>query len=207
MFDQVIAVDKQLHLLRCAAAHPRLQYVAAAAERLPLPSGRADLLTVAQALHHLDLPRFYMEAGRVLRQGGIIAAWCFGEHQLARNIDCYYHSIYETLESYWPPERQLVVSGYSGLPFPFERIASPELTVSVRWRQEDFHVYLRSWTAFRRYVNEGNPDPLTHMPRDFWANSEERQPVSWPIHLLVGRAGVCSIGSSCGHEHWAQASQ
>ena len=43
-----------------------------------LPAGAADIVTVAQALHWLDLPRFYAEARRVLAPHGALAAWCYG---------------------------------------------------------------------------------------------------------------------------------
>jgi ubiquinone/menaquinone biosynthesis C-methylase UbiE len=186
-FDRVLAVDKEPRVLRKALVRPRLHYLVAAAESLPLPSDCVDLLTVAQALHHLDLDRFYAEAKRVLRPRGVIACWCFGKHDLANHLDRHYRGIYRTLEPYWPPERRLVVEGYADLAFPFERIASPQITLSAHWRQEDFHTYLRSWTAFRRYVGEGNGDLLDEMQRHSWGESEERRQISWPIHLLIGR--------------------
>src|SRR5258708_720715 len=60
-FDRVYAVDKEPRVLRKAVVRERLHYLAAAAESLPLPSNCVDLLTVAQALHQLDLDRFTLK--------------------------------------------------------------------------------------------------------------------------------------------------
>lgn len=40
-----------------------------------LPSGCASLVTIAQALHWFDRPLFYAEVARILRPGGVFAAW------------------------------------------------------------------------------------------------------------------------------------
>src|SRR5258708_4577143 len=76
-FDRVCAVDKEPRVLRKAVVRERLHYLAAAAESLPLPSNCVDLLTVAQALHQLDLDRFYTEANPVLRPPAVIACCSF----------------------------------------------------------------------------------------------------------------------------------
>ncbi len=49
---------------------PAARLVAASAEQLPLRSGRADAITVAQAFHWFDLPVATAEFRRVLRPGG-----------------------------------------------------------------------------------------------------------------------------------------
>lgn len=48
----------------------------AAAEAIPLPSGRADVVTVAQALHWFDLPRALSEIHRILGfEGWLALVW------------------------------------------------------------------------------------------------------------------------------------
>ena len=42
-----------------AHPHPKVTYLVAPAERTPLKDGSVDLVTVASALHWLDLPKFY----------------------------------------------------------------------------------------------------------------------------------------------------
>ncbi|MDO8209074.1 class I SAM-dependent methyltransferase [Conexibacter sp. CPCC 206217] len=51
----------------------RIEYVAGAAERLPVEDGGAVGVQVAQAIHWFDRPRFYAEVKRVLARGGVLA--------------------------------------------------------------------------------------------------------------------------------------
>ena len=57
-----------------AATEParRIGYRAGAAEALPFTDGSLDLVTAAQAAHWFDRPRFFAEAGRVLKPGGLL---------------------------------------------------------------------------------------------------------------------------------------
>ena len=73
-----VATDASEEQIRHAQAHPRVEYRVAIAHASGLPPHSADLVTVAQALHWFDLPPFYAEVRRVLRPGGIVAAWCYG---------------------------------------------------------------------------------------------------------------------------------
>lgn len=58
-----------------AATDPaqRIAYVPGVAEALPLGDRSLDLVTAAQAAHWFDRPRFFAEAGRVLKPGGLLA--------------------------------------------------------------------------------------------------------------------------------------
>ncbi len=57
------------------ATPPRLpiRFIDAAAEAVPLGDGGAALITIAQALHWVDRPRFYAEVERLLARGGTFA--------------------------------------------------------------------------------------------------------------------------------------
>ena len=60
-FRSIVALDASGQQLAQAAAHDRIVYVQALADRTPLPDGSVDLVTVASAFHWFDLPRFYRE--------------------------------------------------------------------------------------------------------------------------------------------------
>jgi len=51
---------------------PNLAYLKSPAEALPFNAAAVDAVLVAQAVHWFDRPRFYAEAARVLRPGGIL---------------------------------------------------------------------------------------------------------------------------------------
>ena len=77
-FERVVATDASREQIAAAARHPRIEYRVAAAEESGLGDGSAGLITVAQALHWFRREGFYGEARRVLRAGGVLAAWAYG---------------------------------------------------------------------------------------------------------------------------------
>src|SRR5437867_1903086 len=133
LFTRVIASDGSLGQLRSARSHPRVTYVNARAESAPLASASIDLVTVAQALHWLDIDAFWQEARRALVPGGVVAVWCYALCRIAPDIDAIVDRYYsETVGPFWPPERAIVEKGYRDVAFPFTelRVAAPDMTAS-----------------------------------------------------------------------------
>ena len=124
-FEAVLATDASAAQVRAAESHPRVRYAVAQAEGAPFRSGAFDLITVAQALHWLELPEFYAEARRLLAPGGVVAVWTYGRHHVDGGaavdevLDDYYDRI---VGPYWPPERRWVETGYRTLRFPFAEV-------------------------------------------------------------------------------------
>jgi SAM-dependent methyltransferase len=67
--DRVVAIDASAAMLRAAQDRPGIKYLVAAAERIPLRDGAADLATVGGAFHWFDQPPALAELARVLRAG------------------------------------------------------------------------------------------------------------------------------------------
>jgi SAM-dependent methyltransferase len=78
--DQVIALDASAAMLRSAEQIPGVHYVAATAERLPLPDAIADLATVGAAFHWFDQGRAIAELARVLRPGAGLVVYTDAFH-------------------------------------------------------------------------------------------------------------------------------
>jgi hypothetical protein len=148
-------------------------------------------VTVAQALHWFDHARFYAEVRRVLKPGGLVAAWTYsdcttGDAALDRVKDRLYIDL---TGPYWPPERVHVEAGYRTLPFPFDEIAVPEFAMIAHWNPEQFLAYLRSWSASQRYRKDKNQDPVALIEPDLrsaWDDPARVREVRWQFHLRVG---------------------
>lgn len=190
-FHRVVATDASFSQLRQAAGLGPVAYVAADAGVSPIRSGSADLVTVAQALHWLDLDRFYAEARRSLAPGGLLAVWTYGRHRVDGGpidalIDRFYRDV---VGPYWSPERRWVEVGYRGLPFPFreESIAAPPMV--EEWTLRQLLGYLSTWSAVVRCIEATGTNPI-HALGDQLAplwDGDRRRRLEWTLTLRAGR--------------------
>ena len=86
-FARVIATDVSAGQLRHAKQHPRIEYRVAPAEESGLAAESIDLAVAAAAIHWFDLDRFYAEVGRVVRRGGVLAAWTYHVADVSPPLD------------------------------------------------------------------------------------------------------------------------
>ncbi|QIS08952.1 class I SAM-dependent methyltransferase [Nocardia arthritidis] len=72
----VIAVEPDAEMLaELVRRHPGITACRAVAEAVPLPDNSVDAVVVGQALHWFDQERAFPEIARVLRPGGVLAAF------------------------------------------------------------------------------------------------------------------------------------
>ena len=193
-FSHVIATDASTQQISKAAQHPRVHYLVAAAEKSVFRPTSIDLITVAQALHWFDLPRFYSEVERVLRPGGVLAVWSYGRFQVAHErmqilLDHFHDKI---VGPYWPPERTFVEEGYRSLPFPFAQLPSPAFALTAEWTLHHLSGYLRipahlvsHTTLYESPRRRSGLRPFPQMERH-WGDPRNPQAISWPIALRMG---------------------
>jgi ubiquinone/menaquinone biosynthesis C-methylase UbiE len=189
-FSKVIATDASSAQLAHAVAHPRVEYATARAEDCGLADGIADLVTVAQALHWLDLERFYAEVRRVARPGAVIAAWTYSLADADPAIDPMVAAFYAEMAPWWPPERSHVEEGYRSLPFPFEPLVAPSFEIREAWPLERLLGYFSTWSAVNRCRKDTRQDPVIALGKrlaEVWGEPSRPRPVRWPLHLRVGR--------------------
>jgi len=191
-FDRVIATDASGDQLAHAPRHKKIQYQVARAEEYFLPPGTVDLVTVAQALHWLNLQKFYANVRSVLKTKGVLAVWCYGLHRIDDTFDDVIDQLYNSvLGRYWPKERRLVEEAYKDLDFPFEEINSPNLVMIKTWTFQETMNYIESWSAVQRYIKDRNANPLD-LFRDrlllSWGDKPKRE-ICWPMTLRIGVNG------------------
>ena len=189
-FDEVVATDISAKQLAQAPPHPKIRWLVAPAESTPLASASIDLTAVAQALHWFHHAKFYAEVRRVSASGAAIAAWTYGpprmEGAVGKALD---RIMYETVGPFWPPERRFVEEEYRSIPFPFDRIPAPAMTLEESWTLPHLAGYIRSWSATARYISARGVDPVTAFEaeaRAEWPGDEARS-IVWNLAVLAGR--------------------
>jgi ubiquinone/menaquinone biosynthesis C-methylase UbiE len=201
VFDHVIATDASEKQIANAEPHEGVEYRVAPAENSGIQSDTVDLIMVAQALHWFDLPRFYEEASRVLKQNGVLAASAYKLLHITPKIDELVNDRYygKIVGPFWPAERGLVEQ-FEKIPFPFSEIQMTSFDIAMQWDMEHLVGYLRSWSATQRFIAANNRDPLEEIAdqlRAAWGDPRQIRRVIWPLTLLVGTKPVSSTERLC----------
>jgi SAM-dependent methyltransferase len=189
VFDRILATDASEKQIANAQRHERVEYRVARAENNGIESGTVDLIMVAQALHWFDLPRFYEEVRRVLKNNGVFAASAYNllriEPAIDEIVNRYY---YEVVGPFWPPERKLV-ENFADLPFPFHEIEPRKFDMTAQWNLDHLVGCLRTWSSTQRFIEARGRDPLEQIAdelRSVWGAPRETRKVTWPLTLRVG---------------------
>ena len=189
-FDAVLATEPSAAQLREAPPHARVTYRQEPAESISAAPASAGLLTVAQAAHWFDWPRFTDEARRVLAPGGVLAIWCYGNVDVTPAIDALVGDFSrDVVGPYWPRERRHVDEGYRDLVLPFPSIEAPHFEMRTQWNSAAMLGYLDTWSAVRRCRARTGRDPLLLLAgplADAWG--EGVRDMRWPLTLKAGRA-------------------
>jgi SAM-dependent methyltransferase len=191
-FERVVATDISAEQIAQAKPHPRVEYLVAPSEQSGLPDKSVDAVTITQALHWLDMPRFYDEVRRVTQRGGVLVATVYSDPALedpdADRILQYYNKV--VVGAYWPPERKMVDECYRNIPFPFSELETPKLTMERNWSLQELAGYLRSWSATVRYTEQNGADPVIQFESEMlaiWGDPKQPQRLHWPFTIRAGR--------------------
>jgi SAM-dependent methyltransferase len=190
-FKRVIASDASEKQISNAVRNNAVEYRVFPAENADIPDNSINLITVAQALHWFKFDEFFIEADRVLKSGGILAAWCYDLFKINDRVDpvCddFYHN---TVGKYWPPERMYVQRKYETIPFPYPHIASPHFNMSLSWNMFDLIGYLETWSSVQYYKKDTGNNPIELIGpamRREWGDPHDKLAVRWDIYLKAGR--------------------
>lgn len=189
--ERVIASDASSEQIAAASGPENVEFRVFPAEQPPLEPDSVDLVTVAQALHWLDLDAFFPALDRVLRPGGLLAVWSYGQCSIDIETDQHVTRLYTEIlgERWWPPERQLVENAYRDISFPYQRLDMPVYEMRLQWSRDQFLAYLRSWSASQRYQQAMAHDPVSLVEPDIarvW-QSDLKKTLVWPLTLIVCR--------------------
>ena len=147
--------------------------------------------TVAQALHWFNLEPFWAEVHRVIKPGGIFAAWCYSYSTVSPEIDTMIQElVLDRIENYWLPQNQLIINEYGDVDFPFTLLEPQEaFLIEQSWTINQFFDYLKTWSAMKRYIAEVGDTYIKEAQQEIakiWQDNVIKS-VRMPIGLKVGR--------------------
>ncbi len=191
VYQQVIATDPSHEQIGNAQKSDRIEYRVEMAERSSLAAHSADIVTIANALHWMHFGDYYEEVRRVVKPGGIIAAWSYALPTVSPEMDELIRNLHNsTLGDYWLPENRLVELKYSTIPFPFELIDAPDFYLEKELTLEELIGYLNTWSAVQRYLakNQTNPtDALADELISYWGEPTAPRKIAWKLAMKIGR--------------------
>lgn len=189
-FEQVIATDASAEQIQNAFPHERVSYRVEAAEDTSIPDDSVDLITVGTAVHWFDFDRFYAEVRRAGKPGAILAVWTYHLPVIAPRVDECIGRFYAMLDGYWPERFHYLAEKYRGLPFPFEELAAPTLSMEAEWDLDAMVGFMASWSATRRYLEREGQHPVEMFIdelRERWGGESRKRKVSWPLYFRIGK--------------------
>jgi SAM-dependent methyltransferase len=190
-FERVLATDPSAAQIRNAEARTNVEYRNERAEHTTLPDRSIDAIIVAQALHWFDLPAFVAEVQRAAKPDALFAAWCYASCSVTPAVDAIIARLYyDTLGTYWPPERRFVDEGYAPFDLPFAPTPTPTMELRADWSARQLLAYLRSWSAAQRYQRETGRDAIAAIAAELssaWGDAQAPRAVRWRLAIRAGR--------------------
>lgn len=128
---------------------------------LPVETSSANVITIAQAWHWIpDVGKFYSECNRVLKPGGCLAVYGYGNVKLFdKSCNSLVHVFYKTtLKGCWHKERYHIDNEYAEVDLPFTNTERHDIEMIKKFSLDDFIGYLSSWSGYQKYceLNPGN---------------------------------------------------
>jgi SAM-dependent methyltransferase len=190
-FERVIGTDISEKQLQLAERLVNVSYRLEPAEKSSIESGTVDLVFVAQALHWFRFSEFYAEVRRVSKPGALFAALVY--HKM-KEVSPSLRSVLRELDSnkigsYWPEGRRHAAEDYRSIPFPFEKLAAPKISLIKQWYLAQFLGYAHSWSAVARFKAATGTDPIVEFVprfREAWGDPAAKRVIEWPLTILAG---------------------
>uniref|UniRef100_A0A2N9FRY9 Methyltransferase type 11 domain-containing protein n=1 Tax=Fagus sylvatica TaxID=28930 RepID=A0A2N9FRY9_FAGSY len=206
-FEQVIGTDISEAQIKHARQHPRVKYIHTPLslsddELVTLIGGEnsVDLVTVAEAVHWFDLPKFYSLVTRLLRKpGGVIGVWGYNDMVVSPTFDPVMHRVHDTIIPFYDTKAQHMLDGYKTLPFPFESIGlgsegEPlQLDIQKMMSFEGFVRFSKSSSAITKAKDQGVDllsEGVIKELKSAWGGPNVVRTVIYKAFMLLGKVKV-----------------
>ncbi|KAG0207283.1 hypothetical protein BGX28_001440 [Mortierella sp. GBA30] len=204
-FKHVHGVDASATMLASAVQKPNISYHVTKGEDLSvLPNSSVDVLTVAQALHWFDHPKFFSEVKRVLKPHGTFAAVgysfvTFEKYPRASKRIYDLGDQPDQLGTYWDQGRLILDNLYKCIDVPMQNVErhyfphhaqglAPVMTDRVTMNH--FRNYIKTWSSYKNYC-EKHPERPDIVDQTIDAIMEEENlkdddeiDITWPTVVI-----------------------
>jgi ubiquinone/menaquinone biosynthesis C-methylase UbiE len=197
-FHRIYATDASETQIGQAFQHESIEYQVAPAEQTTLPARSIDLVTVGQALHWFKMEQFYEEVYRIGKPTSAIAVWCYGLIEIptaAEPVREHLQAFHTLTRPFWPPEITWIEQQYRTIPFPFQELSVPDLTMTAAWTVKELIGYLSTYSATHRLIEQHGIEPIAALFEQLtqsWGTTEVVHPIQWPLYMRVGRLSFSS---------------
>ncbi|KAK9930245.1 hypothetical protein M0R45_027288 [Rubus argutus] len=205
-YEQVLASDISESQLKHAFQHPRVRYIhtpmsISEDEMVNLIGGghenSVDLVTVAEAVHWFDLPKFYSLVKRLLRKpGGTIAVWAYNKLLVSPDFDPVFNHFREKCIPFQNPNLIYIRENYRTLPFPFEGVGLSHegepmtLEIPKEMSFQGLMRMLKSYSAVPTAKDQGVDLLSEEVIKEFqrvWGGHDLVRSVKYEAFMLVGK--------------------
>ena len=190
-FSHVNATDVSPNQIAHAFEHPRITYAVCPSEKTPFDAATFDLVCIAQALHWMEYEAFWAEVKRVLKPGGIFAAWGYSWTTINAEIDAVVQIyLLDVIEPYWATQNKLLWNHYRDVPVPFHMLETPTFVMREMWDLRQLITYFHTWSATRRCIDalgEGFFNELYRQLLKVWGNAGESKEIDFDFCCVVGQ--------------------
>ncbi len=190
-FKRVSASDPSPEQIAHAIPCKNIIYSVQPAESTNYANASFDAVCIAQALHWFDQALFFVEAKRVLKPGGVFAAWGYDWFNVSPAFDENFENvILQVIEQDWTPQNAILWNGYRDIAMPFKSIETPELSIRVTWNLCQLLAYVHTWSATRRYMARTGSNFLEAAADALvsdWGPPETTRNISMPLHFIAGK--------------------
>lgn len=189
-FGEVFATDPSAAQVAQARGPANARFAVEPGERCSLPDTSVDAVCVAQALHWFDRDAFFAESARVLRPGGLLAAWGYQDLVVPPALAEANAALQDAIHAYWPPERALIDEAYASFDWPFPAVEAPALELRADWTLPRLLGYFASYSASKRCREATGRDPVAAHADALaaaWGDPQVARPMRWPLFLHARR--------------------
>ncbi|GAM26236.1 hypothetical protein SAMD00019534_094110, partial [Acytostelium subglobosum LB1] len=198
-FEKVIGFDPSAGQIGSAVSDSsNVEYKVSPAECIDYDGPKADLITVAQAAHWFDLPKFFGEVNRLLQPDGSLIIWCYGTCSITDNdeINAIHMDYYSNTlgDQYWPANRKLIDRNYEDIIPPFPNTTREQISFTKTLSINSMIGYYGTWSGYNKYKEMNNgQDPLPSLKQRLiaalGAGADENTMITlrFPVYFIISK--------------------